>query len=399
MRWLSPVALWLIVLPLFAHAANYASAASPDATLHGHLKSFSQLLQRSPNGQKSSQWLSFGQLRLQSTNEFNPTLIGTVAATYTALQRQHPDQLHNTTSANQHLDLTSTIGSNNHLLRQLEIDRLNLHWQWAEHEVIIGRQAVGFGRIGLYSPLDIIAPFAPIALITDVRPGIDALRWNYYFSPSSQLQTQVIFNKISHERSFLISLETLLDDVDLLAIGGTLGQRPMLGLAIAGQFAGIGIRAEAVSYRHQPTTRENADPHDKFTIAAIEADCRLPTGIYLAIEYLYNGSGSNKPKSYAQILSSSFYREQRAYLAAKHYLLTSLAYEWHPLVTISLFSIYNGDDHSLLIRPELDLSLTENLNLQLSYSSYYGNHSDKDVEVSEFGNQGDSFALYLSYFF
>ena len=404
-RWVAPTVVWLLLLSLPANSAitdTTTSRASNIGTLQGHLKSFSQVQQHSPGDHRSSQWLSLGQLRLEGksreTNEFSPALTGTIAATYTALYRQHPEALR-TTSANQHLDLTSTIGDNRHLLRQLEIDRLNLRWQTKKHEFIVGRQAVGFGRIGIYSPLDIIAPFAPTALITDVRPGIDALRWNYYYSSSSQLQLLAVFDDAAHECSYLASLEALLGDIDLLAIGGTLGQRPMLGLGLAGQLAGIGVTAEVVHYRHQPTTKQSADPHNQFTIAAIEADCRLPIGISLAVEYLFNGSGSDNPESYQHILNSSFHLEQHAYLAARHYLLASLAYELHPLLTTSLFSIYNGNDNSLLIRPEIDLCLTNNLNLQLCYSLYFGDRSKNDITASEFGDQGDSFAVYLNYFF
>ncbi|MCD6526755.1 MAG: hypothetical protein J7K75_07185 [Desulfuromonas sp.] len=392
-RCLSSITLWLLLVLI----ASTTSAG----TLQGHLKSFSQIQQHrvnGANGQTASQWLSLAQLRLHATTQLSDALIANVATTYTALYRQHPYTI-TSPSANQHLDLTSTIGCDRHLLRQLEVDRLNLHWQSDSHEFIIGRQAIGFGRIGLYSPLDIIAPFAPAALITDVRPGIDAVRWNYFFSPTGQLQTLAVFGESATNRSFLASLETLLDDVDLLIISGTLGQRPMLGLGIAGQAFGVGLKAEAVCYHHRPATTDNNDPGNRFTIAALEADCRLPSGIYVAIEYLFNGCGEKNPLRYQQTLSSPFYREQRAYLPARNYLLTSLSYEAHPLLTVALFSIYNGDDHSLLFRPELAFSVSDNLNLELSYSHFSGHRSKNSVPASEYGDQGDALSLHASYYF
>lgn len=374
------------------------SPAWSATSLQGHLKSFSILQQSGAGDQEPSQWASLNQLRLDSSTTLSPPVTLQCAAAYSALYRQRPTAL-NTGNANHYLDLTSTIGSTHHLMRQLEVDRLQLRWSGSSHELVIGRQAIGFGRIGLYSPLDIIAPFAPAALVTDVRPGIDALRWNYFYSATSQLQLIGVMGRAPEQRSVLATLETLQGELDVLILGGSLAQRPLLGVGAAGQLAGIGIKAELVGYRHQPTGSDGYDPHDRFVIAALEIDTRLPNGTYLAVEYLHNGSGTKRTRDYATILGSAFYQEQRAFLPGRDYLLGLASYEPHPLVTAALFTLLNLNDASALVRPELTVSLADNLSGQFTYTFYLGQRSRSQIPTSEYGERGDTAALHLTYYF
>ncbi len=381
----------LIVLSFFfiLFPAQFAAA------VQGHSRLLTTYQDSSPV--QPSQWIGAVELRLHDNQPLTSSLSWQWGATATGWYRQHPTTWADVQS-NQRMDLTHVTGDERHWTTQAEIDRLALHANIGRHQITLGRQAIGFGRIALYSPLDIIAPFAPDALITDVRPGIDALRWNINLTASSQLQAIQIWGQDSGDNSLLLALETLFDWGDLLLLGGELAGRPMLGAGIASQWAGIGIKCEATTYGRKPQQDGN-DPHDEFTIAAVECDARLFADVYLTMDYLFNGCGSDHPHEAKTILASAFYQEQRAYLTGRHYLISSLSAELHPLLTVELFSLINLGDHSAMIRPGLSISLSDNLSLDLHYAWLDGHHGTALQPASEFGDQGDLSSLFLSYYF
>jgi len=345
----------------------------------------------------ASQWDSAAELRLHDKQPLTSALSFEWGATATLWYRQHPTRWQ-AVRPNQQIDLTKVTGEANHCTTQSEIDRLALHANIGRHQVTVGRQAIGFGRIVLYSPLDIIAPFAPDALITDVRPGIDAVRWNINLTAASQLQAIHIWGPDNRENSSLVALESLFDWGDLLLLGGELAGRPLAGAGIASQWGGIGIKLEATTYGRKPH-RDGDDPHDEFTIAAVECDARLFDDVYLTVDYLFNGCGSDDPEDATAILASAFYQEQRAYLSGRHYLISVLSAEVHPLVTAELFSLLNLGDHSVMIRPGLSVSLSDNLSLDVHYAWLEGHQGSVSQPASEFGNQGDLASVFLSYYF
>jgi hypothetical protein len=379
----SLVLLWLTATPLWA--------------LQGHLRALGSYQDASPASQQPSQWNSVGQWRLAESFSPSSSLTLELAATATGWYRQHPTPYDEAT-ANQRLDLTHASDDSHHTLYLTNIDRLNLKWSHGDHLITVGRQAIGFGRIVLNSPLDIIAPFAPSALITDVRPGIDALRWNFNPTAASQLQAVQVWGDNRNNNSSVISFEALLDGGDLLFLTGWLGSRPVLGLGLAGQIAGIGIKLEATSYGGK-SEQDAEDVHDEFTIAAIEFDARLVDDVYLTVDYLFNGCGSPDAEDIPDLLSSAFYQEQRAYLTGRHYLLVSVSAQLHPLLTLELFTINNLDDQSLLVRPGLTASLSDNLSLDVHYTFFSGSSPHDASPTSEFGGQGDLATVYISYYF
>ena len=70
-------------------------------------------------------------------------------------------------------------------------------------EEAVGRQAIGFGRIVIASPLDIIAPFPPDAIDTDVRPGVDAVHVTAHYGLDGQVGAVAVLGDVSRHDSWL----------------------------------------------------------------------------------------------------------------------------------------------------------------------------------------------------
>ena len=306
---------------------------------------------------------------------------------------------------NRHLDMEKTWQHGDHGSSLLQVDRLNLHWRTGKMDVTLGRQAVGFGRILIFSPLDVIAPFAPEALDTDIRRGVDAFQGIYNYGMDGQLAATAVWGENSSDNSFLATWTDNRYGVDLLMITGELRDRLMFGAGLAGSLGTLGLKGEFSVYKGKDRSEPNGDLHDSFAVAAVEAWYRFDSGISLVTQYLYNGPGVSNPKDYIKALISAPLQEGLTYLLGRHYLMFAPSYEIHPLATIQGIVIYNLADDSALIRPTLDLNLADNMTLQIFWTSHIGDQprvvsSFLPAEPrSEFGMIGDNYGVFLKYFF
>jgi hypothetical protein len=306
-------------------------------------------------------------------------------------------------SVNRRLDLEKNWSEGSHFQNQLFVDRLNLRLERFGFEWTLGRQAIGFGRIALFSPLDVIAPFPPDALDTDVRPGVDALRGVRYFGLGGQIGGVAVFGDGEDNNSYLATFSLNVRGVDLLALAGSLRERPMAGFGLAGSLGGLGLKGEIAAYDGKDVGETGGDRNGSFAIGAVETWYRFDNGLVLLTEYLYNGVGTSDPADYPQVLAAAPFAEGLSFLAGRHYLLAGPSYEVHPLLKVSGLLIWNLEDDSFLLRPLLDFSLSDNLVLQSFWSFSEGRKPRRvfglAVPRSEFGSAGDNGGLLLKYFF
>lgn len=306
---------------------------------------------------------------------------------------------------NRRLDMDKTWQHGNHGTSYLQADRLNLGWHSRSMDVTLGRQAIGFGRILIYSPLDVIAPFAPDALDTDIRNGVDALQIIYNYGLDGQIGANAVWGESNSDNSFLATWTDNRHGVDLLMITGSLRDRAMFGAGLAGNIGTVGLKGEFSVYKGKDLNEPDGDLHDSYALAAIETWYRFDSGISLVLQYLYNGPGVDKPEDYYKALTSAPLQEGLTYLLGRHYMMAAPSYEIHPLVSVQGLLIYNIEDESALFRPTLDLNLTDNMSLQIFWTGHVGQEPRVSSSFqppeprSEFGMIGDSGGLFLKYFF
>ena len=307
--------------------------------------------------------------------------------------------------ANRRFDLDKSWGEGGRSGGLLQLDRLNLHTEALGAQWTFGRQAIGFGRISLFSPLDVIAPFAPDVLDAEVRPGVDAFRGVRYFGLAGQLGGTLVLGDERRHNSYLLTFGENVAGVDVLLLAGRLRGRPMAGIGLAGELGNVGLKGEVARYRGTAVGQPGGDLYGSFTIAALESWYRFDNGLVLLAEYLRNGSGGDRPQEYPLIQASAPYREGLSFLSGQNYLLFGPSYDLHPLVTLNGLVIWNLDDDSLLLRPQLTLSLADNLQLDLFWGWGIGGRtrvvgdSGRALVRSEFGALGNSGAMLLRWYF
>jgi len=306
---------------------------------------------------------------------------------------------------NRRFDLDHSWQHDDGWASRLQVDRLNVAWSAGHLDAAVGRQAVGFGRIVIFSPLDIIAPFPPDALDTDVRPGVDALRLTAHYGLDGQFGAVAVLGDVSRHDSYLATWADNRGGIDLLAISGQLRDRPMAGLGTAGSLGALGVKGEAAFYEGVRIGKPGGDLHRHMLIAAIEGWYRFDNGLTLITQYLHNGAGARMPADYPETALSAPIREGLINLLGRHYLMAAPSYELHPLATLNGLLIWNLADDSWLLRPTLAISLADNLSLELFWTRPEG-HEPRIRNVfappephSEFGSQGESAGFFIKGFF
>ena len=372
----------------------------------GFVKSLNVYVEEAPAGLAPEYWISSNNARLDVTWQPSDPWQLETALDYQYLWSD-PAGLHGLESIdyNRRLDLEKSWQHDEHGVGRLQVDRINLRRQNGAVDTTIGRQAIGFGRILVFSPLDVIAPFAPDAIDTDVRNGVDALHTIFNYGIDGQAGAIAVWGEEAEFNSYLGTWSDNWAGLDLLMIGGKLRGRKMIGTGLAGSLGTVGLKGEISVYDGKDTDEIDGDLHDSFSVAAVEAWYRFANGLSLVTQYLYNGPGVNDPEDYPAALASAPLQEGLTYLLGRHYLIIAPAYELHPLATLQGLIIYNIDDESALLRPTLDLSLADNLSLQ----AFWTWHSGASPEVvssllpalprSEFGMFGDSGGVFIKWFF
>jgi hypothetical protein len=306
---------------------------------------------------------------------------------------------------NRRLDLDKTWRHSDHWQSRLQMDRLNFAWQNNRTDSVIGRQAIGYGRILIFSPLDVIAPFAPDAIDTDVRTGVDAIRSTMHYGLDGQIGAVMVWGEESRYNSYLATWSDNYSEIDFLAIGGILRDRTMFGIGLAGNLGQLGIKGEVTYYNSHNKSKPDGDLHNDFAIGALETWYRFDNGLTLVMEYLYNGPGANKAKNYDAALNSAALQEGLTYLLGQHYLMITPSYEFHPLTNLQGILIWNLKDDSALIRPSVDFDLAENLSLELFWTWHVGEKPKISADTlsivpsSEFGLRGDYGGFFLKLYF
>jgi hypothetical protein len=246
-------------------------------------------------------------------------------------------------------------GGSNYRLRQ-NLDRASLRLRLPGAELILGRQAITLGRALLLSPADWIAPFAPGALDSEYKPGVDALR----LSKSFGFDREVELILVGHEEDLqdgagLLRYYSAFSGWELSSLVGYSYREPTLTLVLAGEWGGAGWYTEAL-YRRGKERDDNLR-------ATLGLSGALNPRWFGAVELHYSSLGASAPEDIPQVHATPEWLRGELYLASRLYGAVSLNWQATPLLTPALIWIQNLEDGSALIEPMLEWDFAENVAL------------------------------------
>lgn len=282
-----------------------------------------------------------------------------------------------------------------------QLDRCWVNYSPGNMEATLGRQRIAWGTALVWNVIDLFNPQSILDFDYEEKPGADAIRVQYYTGAVSKVEFALKPGKTEKQTIAAAHFSVNAFEYDFHGIAGIRDDRWIMGGAWAGAIHKAGFRGEFLvseGSRQAPAYRNNADILASFPAfqnnnpvvsAVLSGDYTFSNSLYLLTEILFNSNGKTKNAGlyYFQALQAGMLSP------ARFSAFQQISYDITPLLRSSLFSIFNPNDKSSVIVPQLTWSMATNLDLTLIGFLTSGKH------FSEWGDFGESAFLRIKFSF
>jgi len=258
------------------------------------------------------------------------------------------------------VDLSWNLASDTSFLLNSAIDRAYIDLNLGKFQATIGRQRINWGMNYVWNPNDIFNSYSFFDFDYMERPGSDAIRLQYYITPSAHVELvgkMNSFEQLSYAGLFRFSLA----GYDFQLLGGLMDEKEIVaGGGFSGYAGPVSLNGE-ITYLHPG--KEVSDPGPA-TIAGIGASYLTPFNLNIQFEYLYNqAAGESGLTNFADF----YYRNLtvRDLSFTPHTFFANLSYPVTPLFNAGLSAMYFTKLNGFYAGPSLHFSLLNNLELSL----------------------------------
>jgi hypothetical protein len=270
---------------------------------------------------------------------------------------------------------------NDHLFLRHSIYRAYLKYYSPEFQVVLGKQAVDWGRMRFYSPFDLFNTLSPLDIEQDERVGIDAVNLNFSHSESSGFNTIIVPGQEEKSGAGFKAYKTI-STYDFAVIAAYFRKTQTYGFSFDGYLGDAGLRGEIT---HTQLDNERAFPR-----ASVGIDYNFSEKLYALLEHFYNGGNDDNPASNF----TSSYRVSQELLSLKKNLTSLwLQYRLTPLLKINGVIIYDWAGQSTAITHELQYDVTKNTRIAVGAQNFFGGDN------SEFGDVEHTYYVEFKWFF
>jgi hypothetical protein len=255
--------------------------------------------------------------------------------------------------------------------RSLLTDRID--WLWARAsegplQVTLGRQPVTLGCGVLWTPIDLLAPFSPLQIDTEFKPGVDALRVDAQASSRLSLTALGVLGRWAGPEAFradragsagLLRLEAGLPRTHLGVMAGYIRRDLVGGLDATRDLGGADAHG-AVTVTYVPEVERRVRGQAVFTRVLAGLTVHPGHNVNATVEFYYNGSGAAAPDQYLEAFEDPRLQVGEVYNVGRWYSGVVLDWTPHPLMHLDAALLANLGDPSLLFSPQLGCEVTTN---------------------------------------
>ncbi len=275
-------------------------------------------------------WADYNRLRADISMEHSqfPQFLGKIQLDIQTRYTQEPSSLTNDSS----------------------IYRAYLEYGGERHFLVIGRQRVPFGVGRVWNPIDVFNPIDALAIETGERTGTEAIRYEYALSELSNFDLTFSANKHAARIKGFLQFA----DFALVGVYDNDRDQDIIGWEIEGELfaTGIDLRSEGGHFRKHKNGQNNTA-----IIGGIEYG--FPNSLTLLGEYYFNDE--EKSESFG----------------------CTISYQPSPLWSISMLSIIDLNDHSAIISPTLQYSLSDETTINAGAFLYSGGDNNSFSEQAD----------------
>ena len=281
-----------------------------------------------------------------------------------------------------------------------EIDRANAQVHLRRADLTIGRQAIGWGRGVMFTSIDLFAPFSPLEVDREWRPGVDAARADIKLTDRSSLDLIGAFGDTLDRSAFVARARGYAGTVDVEVAGGRRGEDLFVGMTSSAAVWDAEVHGEAAAFRIPSGMN-----HDVVWKVVLGGSYRFPigAGILAYAEYHYSGFGADHPEEILALLTTPsfvgrFVRGDMQILS-RHAIGVTGSYEVSPEVTYSGQWLHNPGDQSGIVAPAMTYTSNDAVSVLGSVYIPYGRPPQGGVLRSEHGAAPLSGLLQLRVYF
>lgn len=287
-----------------------------------------------------------------------------------------------------------------------EIDRALYKQRYKKITFTIGRQPVDFGNGRFWQPLNVFGAFAPTDLDTDFKPGIDALRFDWFTSDLSSLTAVYAFSPnddITIEKNTNGALHyrgQVGEQSEYALLAASIIDQQIFGASFESAWGGMGWHLEGAHYTDNKTNIDSV-----FWIAGV--NYQFNNGTLMTAEWYENSRGASSVASLTSLATDNLIKYGLQQHRSQQVLGLSINKELTPLLNAGYTLLagplkdFDGKRSTSLLH-QLNLIYSVSNESDLLFSFQYANGRGMNLSAkpqSEFGHVPASVAIRLRFYF
>jgi len=265
------------------------------------------------------------------------------------------------------INMTWDIYSSTSFAIVTQLDRAWISLTLGKFQMTAGRQRINWGQTIVWNPNDIFNTYSYFDIDYPERPGSDAIRVQYYPSPTSTVEIASKWNNLGKiTMAGMGRFNAGGYDIQFLA-GLVDDQDYVLGTGWSGNISDAGFRGE-INY-YQP--KKNFPDTSGVLLATIGADYTFSNSLALTFQVFYNQLPAGyHPENLISIYVAPASPKALSFTEWNIFLMGS--YPVTPLFDASLAVMYFPNLNGYFIGPTLNYNIRQNLDLSLFIQYFNG---------------------------
>ena len=288
--------------------------------------------------------------------------------------------------------ISSTAQSGN-LMETQQLDRAFASYKTKSFEVTLGRQAIGWGRGTMFSAVDIFAPFSPLQIDQEWRPGVDALSGDYKITDTSSIQLVAAGGPSWRQSALGGRLRGFLGPVDAELVIAKRAQDTMYGVVSSAALGGVEVHGELALFQtpgDTPSTGIFGSPSlIPKAVLGVSDNLQLGNGLKVALEYHYSGFGAATASALSPLLGNPAFRARLiqgdTQILGDQVLGLNASYTFDQKWSAALTLLQSLIDTSGIVAPSAEWDFSESASLAGTVFLAYGAPTSGGGLQSQYG--------------
>jgi hypothetical protein len=288
-----------------------------------------------------------------------------------------------------------------------ELDRASVAAHLGGIDVVLGRQAVGWGRGVFFGAVDIFAPFSPLESDREWRRGIDAARLGMRVTDVISLDAVAAIGETKDESSFAARLHGYVGDIDGEFIVGTRREDFVYAVSASSPVYDAELHGELAVFKTPEAFLEGGlfGRNDVVAKAVAGGSYSLDTGsgLLLMAEYHFSGFGMRDVEQMQVRLEDEGFRERYVrgdtQILGRHAAALQTAYGIKGASPVSVSWILSASDDSGVLIPSVTWIFSDNVTFVAQAYLPYGARPSGGEIRSEYGSTPVSGLVQASFYY